>query len=159
LGIVTGDVTFILVAILGLSVLADRMGGLFVLVKYAGGIYLVGLGVVLWRSAPRAVDDQQHQAPSRTSSFLTGLLITLGDQKAILFYLGFLPAFVDLSKVSYLDTGVIVAAAVAAVGGVKLVYAGLADRAGQWLDGATRWINAVAAGLMIAVGVFLVAKA
>lgn len=160
LGIVTGDIIFILAAVFGLSVLADGMGGLFVLVKYAGGVYLIWLGVALCRSAPKSLHDEQAADHSPASSFLTGLLITLGDQKAILFYLGFLPAFVDLSRVSLRDTAVIVAAAVAAVGGVKLAYAYLADRAGRWLDsGTTRRINIGAGALTAAVGAFLVARA
>ena len=51
--------------------------------------------------------------------FLTGLLVTLGDQKAILFYLGFFPAFVNLAALSLADTSLILAVATVAVGGPK----------------------------------------
>jgi len=53
-------------------------------------------------------------------------MITLGDQKAILFYLGFFPAFLDLVAMSALDTAVILLVTTVAVGGVKLAYAGMA---------------------------------
>ena len=57
------------------------------------------------------------------------MLITLGDQKAILFYLGFFPAFIDLSSMTPADTLAIVIIAIIGVGGAKLVYAYLASRA------------------------------
>ena len=62
------------------------------------------------------------------SSFLTGLVITLGDQKATLFYLEFLPVFLDISKISYWDTIAVILVAAVAVGGVKLIYALMADK-------------------------------
>ena len=95
------------------------------------------------------------------SSFLTGFLITLGDQKAILFYLGFFPAFIDLSRMTPADTLIIIAIAIVGVGGAKLVYAYLADRASLLFKNtrAIRGINMLAGGVMIAVGMFLLAKA
>jgi threonine/homoserine/homoserine lactone efflux protein len=47
MGIVVGDILFILLAILGLSVLAETLGSLFVLVKYLGSAYLIWLGIAL----------------------------------------------------------------------------------------------------------------
>ena len=93
LGIVVGDMAFILVAIYGLSVLAGLMGNYFFLIKYLGGAYLIWLGIVLWRSKSKVEKVADSGKSSLPSSFMTGLLITLGDQKAILFYLGFFPAF------------------------------------------------------------------
>lgn len=160
LGIVAGDIVFILLAIAGLSVLAGAMDGLFVAVKYLGGAYVVWLGIRLWRNASAAVEPEKAGESSLWSSFVTGLLITLADQKAILFYLGFLPAFMDLESVSLPDTVIVIAIAVVAVGGAKLVYAWTADRAGLLVDaGARRWINVSAGGLMIAVGLVVIVKA
>ena len=161
LGIVVGDIVFILVAIYGLSVLADLMGNHFILIKYLGGAYLIWLGIVIWRSKSKAEGVEENSKSSLLSSFMTGLLITLGDQKAILFYLGFFPAFVDLSKMSFFDTGIIVAIAIIAVGGPKLVYAFMADRASLIFKSSrvTRFINIAAGSVMIAVGVFVMVKA
>ena len=50
LGIVLGDLIFILLAILGLSVIAETMGGFFLVIKYLGGAYLLWLGFVLLTS-------------------------------------------------------------------------------------------------------------
>ncbi len=160
-GIVVGDVVFILIAIYGLSLLADLMGSHFALIKYLGGAYLIWLGTVLWRSKLKADGVEEGSKTSMRSSFLTGLLITLADQKAILFYLGFFPAFLDLSRLSFADTDIILVIATVAVGGPKLLYAFMAERAGLIFRNpkATRAINIAAGSVMVGVGVFLVAKA
>ena len=160
-GIVTGDIVFILIAIFGLSVLADLMGSHFSLIKYLGATYLIWLGIMLWRSKPKTDGIEASSKSSMPSSFLMGLLITLADQKAILFYLGFFPAFIDLSTLSLADTGIILAIATIAVGGPKLLYAFMAAKAGLIFRSSkvTRAINIAAGGVMVGVGVFLVAKA
>ena len=159
-GIVVGDIIFIIIAIWGLSLLAETMGSLFVLIKYLGGAYLILLGIRLCRSKSKDAEMGEVVKSSLMSSFLTGLFITLGDQKATLFYLGFFPAFLDITKISYFDTGIIIAITILAVGSVKLGYAFMAHRARLFMSSKIRKrINVAAGCVMIAVGVFLVAKA
>jgi threonine/homoserine/homoserine lactone efflux protein len=160
IGIVVGDIIFIILAIYGLSVLAELMGSRFSLIKYLGGAYLIWLGIKLWRSSPGTEEVEKNIEPSLLSSFLAGLFITLGDQKAILFYSGFFPAFLDLSSVTLADIIIIIVIATLAVGGAKLVYAYMADRASLLLSSshATRIINIIAATVMVGVGVLLAVK-
>ncbi|MEA5572457.1 LysE family translocator [Calothrix sp. UHCC 0171] len=160
IGILVGDIFFIIIAIWGLSFLAETMGSLFVLSKYLGGIYLILLGMGLFRSKPRNIEIEELVKSSLVSSFLAGLLITIGDQKATLFYLGFFPAFIDIAKISFFDTIIIIAITIVAVGGVKLAYAFMADRARLLISSQiTKKINTVAACVMITVGLFLLIKA
>lgn len=161
MGIIAGDIVFILIAIYGLALLADVLGSYFVLVKYAGGAYLIWLGTVVLRSRPEAGQARRDTDASLLSSFFAGLLLTLGDQKVILFYLGFFPAFIDLATVSSMDMTIILTIVVVAVGGAKLSYAYLADRAGLLLQKSKvfKAVNRVAAGVMIAVGLFLITGA
>ncbi len=161
LGIVAGDIVFILIAVYGLAMVADMMGDQFTWIQYLGGVYLIWLGVTLWRAEARTRKADGVRESSWSSSFLAGLLITLADQKAILFYLGFFPAFVDLAQMTPADTLMIVIIAAVGVGGAKLVYAWLADRAGVILQNtvAIRGINLLAASIMFAVGMALIFKA
>jgi threonine/homoserine/homoserine lactone efflux protein len=161
LGIVVADILFILVAVYGLALVAELMGDQFHLIQYIGAAYLIWLGVSLWRSEVRARASEDLRQSSWLSSFLTGFLITLADQKAILFYLGFFPAFIDLSTMTPADTLIIIAIAILGVGGAKLVYAFLAARASVLFKDsrALRGINVLAACVMIAVGVVLLLKA
>ncbi len=99
LGIVLGDVVFVLLAIFGLGALASLLGDLFIVVKIGGAAYLIWLGVKLWRSPADVDQPQQTVATSGVSNWLSGLLITLANPKVILFYLGLLPTFIDLAIV------------------------------------------------------------
>lgn len=157
LGILAADILFILLALFGLTLLAKLMGNTFYVIGYIGGAYLILLGVGLWVADRETPRREPAGAASLLSSFWAGLLITLADQKAVLFYLGFFPAFVDLSQIGAADFAIILALTVFAVGGVKLVYAYLAERAGI-IFGATagRALNRTAAAIMIIVGLYLV---
>lgn len=159
LGIVAGDVIYIMLAIFGLALLTETLGNAAYLIKYVGGVYLLWLGISLWRSTGRVTGEKHEDKSSLLSSFMSGLLLTLADQKVVLFYLGFLPAFLDLSAITGADLTLIIAITIIAVGGVKLGYAYLADRAGTLLgSGASALLNRAAAGIMIAVGVYLLLK-
>lgn len=74
-GIVIGDVVFILIAIYGLALLAVWLDGGFVLIQYLGGAYLIWLGIMFWRSRPQIGESQGKS--SWSESFLSGLFITL----------------------------------------------------------------------------------
>lgn len=126
LGVLLGDLLFVLLALLGLTLLANTLGTAFVLIHLCGACYLLWLGFHLWRKSRAQLAPTTTQ--SLAASCLTGLAITLGDSKAILFYLGFLPVFVDLSRLDASDASLILAITVLAVGGVKLAYAWLATR-------------------------------
>ncbi len=160
LGIVVADILFIVIAVYGLALVAELMGDQFRLIQYLGAAYLVWLGISLWRADAKARAADSVSQSSWLSSFLAGFLITLGDQKAILFYLGFFPAFIDLSTMTPVDTLIIILIAIVGVGGAKLVYAYLADRAAVVFrdSRALRGLNRLAAGIMIVVAIALLLK-
>ncbi|MGI0490770.1 LysE family translocator [Alkalinema pantanalense CENA528] len=159
IGIVVGDVVFIIIAIFGLALIVTTLGSFFFLIKYFGGAYLIWLGIQLVQAKSTQTSRETVEKASLFSSFLAGLLITLADQKAVLFYLGFFPAFLDLAKISYLDTAIIITIATIAVGGVKVVYACMADRVKRMINHQfSRRLNTIAGGILMAVGVFLMIK-
>lgn len=157
LGVVAGDIVFILLAVGGLSAMAETMGGLFTLVKGVGSIYLMWLGIGLWRAQPKAVAIEADLEVAWASNFLCGLLITLSDPKAILFYVSFLPAFLDVSTASMADIGILLTSATVAVGGGKLVYVYLADQSRQLFQRhrARKVLNLTAGSVMVGTGLML----
>lgn len=162
LGIVAGDMLFILVAVLGLAALASSTDGAMTALKYGGGVYLIWLGVRFWRAGP-AQTIPGATSSRLSSSFLAGLLLTLGDHKAILFYFVFFPAFVDLSAVTTLDIMAILVIAAISVGMAKIAYAYTAVRAIHSMGGLMtplvgRYLNLLAAAVLVLVGVFLILK-
>ena len=158
LGIVAGDIVFILLAVYGLSAIATTSAGVFMAIKCVGGAYLITLGWALWRAKTAAMEIDRVEKSSWILSFLSGLLITLGDQKAVLFYIGFFPAFVDLSTLTITDTGLIIGIVIAAVGGVKVACAYLSGKAKRLLQNpkAHKLINRAAGSAMIFTGLYLI---
>lgn len=157
LGIVAGDTVFIVLAIFGLQWMAEVLGDAFVWLKYLGGVYLLWLGFRLWRAEAAVETQATGGAAASTSSFMSGLLLTLGDQKAILFYLGFFPAFIDLTAMTLTDVMAVVVIAAVAVGGVKMVYVAAASRAGAVAGPRLgRVLNRVAGSVLLVVGVYVI---
>lgn len=91
MGIVLGDYVFILLALFGLTALSEIMGTTFFIIKYLSAIYLIWLGIKLLKAKASMIEIQNSVESSKSSNFIAGLLITLGNPKAILFYVGFFP--------------------------------------------------------------------
>ena len=156
-GVVVADYLFILAALLSLEFLATERRELFTLVQYAGGLYLIAVGVAIWRGRHRGAGVDVQRGPSLTASFGAGFLTTLADPKAILFYFSLLPAFVGMDTLTWHDAVLVMAAATFTVLSIKLGYAFVAARAKAWLEhDRTRVLTSViGAGASIAVGAYL----
>lgn len=159
-GIVAGDFVFITFALLGLAALSSAMGEFFLLIKYAGALYLIWMGVSLIRGGGQKLEVQAVKTHSHATSFLAGLITTLGNPKAILFYLSFFPAFLDLQSLTAIDTAVIFLITTLAVGGVMLAYAWLAHASkGRFQRIKTSSLPRYTSGLlMVGSGVYLAAR-
>ncbi|MES9876461.1 MAG: LysE family translocator [Candidatus Sedimenticola sp. PURPLELP] len=161
MGIVTGDLVFLLLAIYGLSAIAETFATLFTMIKYLGAAYLVWLGIRLWRAQPALTGITEPGKHPERYSFLGGLSITLGNPKVILFYLGFLPTFVDLDNLSNPDVVIVAFVVSFVLGAVMLFYAYTASRAREMFrsKSAQRKMNRVAGSAMIGTGAILLTKA
>ncbi len=149
-GVVLGDLSYLMLAIYGLSAVADSVGHLFVWVKIAGGLYLFVLAINLWRYQPERVALESNRDDSLTGNFMTGLLITLSNPKVIVFYLGFLPTFIDLRAITFSDMLIIIALVICCLLIVMLAYAYAAEQARQLLNShaARARLNRCAAAVM-----------
>ncbi len=99
LGIVTGNLIYLLASLYGLSWVASQMGQAFLFVKLAGGAWLVYLGIRLWRTSGKITELRKRQPKTAIATYFTGLTITASNPKAILFYLAVLPAVIDMAAV------------------------------------------------------------
>jgi len=163
MGIVLGDLVFIFLAILGLSVIAETMGAMFVIIKYLGGAYLLWIGYSLLTSQNKSTYtvDESKLRGNIVVSLLSGFFLTLGDMKAIFFYVSLFPAFIDLVAIEYLDLLIIIFVTIATVGGVKVTYAVIAKKVVDMTQGMKlqRGAKKVAGGFMIGTGSYLIVNA
>ena len=121
LGIVTADIIFLLLVVYGLQAIAESLGIVFTIIKYVGGAYLIWLGISIWRSKPQqklTKLQQQEKKSSYSSSWVAGIIIALSNPKAILFYMSFLPAFVDIPSLTTVDIFIVSVIVCLVIGGV-----------------------------------------
>jgi threonine/homoserine/homoserine lactone efflux protein len=159
-GIILGDYVFIILALFGLSALAEMMGTAFFIIKYLSAAYLIWLGIKLLRTKADSIEIEASKNVSLSANFFTGLFITLGNPKAILFYVGFFPAFINVSEVTLADTGLIMLAATLAFGSVNMGYSLLAVKAKSRFTSpnAVTVINKTAGTIMISTGALVALK-
>jgi threonine/homoserine/homoserine lactone efflux protein len=101
LGIATGGVVHVAAAALGLSVILARSATAFSVVKVAGGCYLIWLGLrrLLARRETPAVDEVVAPDPSPLRRIYgQGVVVNVLNPKTALFFLAFLPQFVETSN-------------------------------------------------------------
>lgn len=94
-GIHCGGYVHVLGATLGLSVLLRHVPELYLLVKIAGALYLIWLGVTMIRTKMEtgALPDIPARPPWR--AFVDSVVVEILNPKAALFFLAFLPQFAD----------------------------------------------------------------
>lgn len=135
LGIHTATLVHVLAAALGLSALLASSALAFSIVKYAGAAYLIWLGLkkILTRPAPATLD-----APTKSRRygrmFRDGFIVNLLNPKTALFFLAFLPQFVDVSR-GHVASQVVFLGLVFVLLGLlsDACYAMAASAAGRWL--------------------------
>lgn len=100
-GVALGDFTAMTASMLGLGALLATSAAIFTVLKWVGAAYLIWLGIKLWRTpiAAEATDGTMAvpvEQPLRI--FLHTYVVTALNPKSIVFFVAFLPQFLDLSR-------------------------------------------------------------
>ncbi len=158
LGVVVGDLLWPLAAIFGLAWIVSVYGEFMLVLRWVGAAIFLVMGVQLIRHAGRAIHaDGRLTRPGVWPGFAAGLVAILGNPKAILFYLGVLPGFFDLSTIGTVDVVAIVLVSMAIPFIGNMIFALGIDRLRLLLQSpqALRRANQIAGGLLIAVAVVI----
>jgi threonine/homoserine/homoserine lactone efflux protein len=155
LGMAVSDVVYLVLASYGLSAIAEQWGGAFTLIRIVGAIYLIYLGWKLWRKRAEYIEGESSK--KKFAGFIQGFLISASNPKVILFYIAFLPSFMDLTILGISD---IVLASLIVLTGLMLGLMSIAVSA-SWAreyfrsEKAMKGLNQVAGSIMISAGVYL----
>jgi threonine/homoserine/homoserine lactone efflux protein len=157
-GVALGDMLWPLAAIFGLTWILSIYGDLLEAMKWVAVAMFVIMGWQLIRHAARDISaDSRLTRPGAVAGFAAGVTVILANPKAILFYMGVLPGFFDLTRVTWADITAIILVSVSIPMLGNLVLALLIDRARALLrsGAASARTNRIAGGLMIGVGVVI----
>ena len=109
-GVVVGDMIWPLIAVLGVSWIVSEFSGFMTVLRIVATLMFMGMGALLIRNAGKPIAaNTQLTRPGAWAGFVAGLVVILSNPKAILFYMGVLPGFFDLTRVTIADISVIVA--------------------------------------------------
>jgi homoserine/homoserine lactone efflux protein len=151
-----GFVAIIALSLFGIGALITASLTWLTIMKWAGGAYLVWLGIQVWRSPPPGIDEHAS-APAKTGGalFQQGLLSALTNPKGLLFFTAFLPQFIDPAR-SLMTQFVIMAGTFTVIEiATEMVIAGTAHRISPWLQRVGRRFNHVCGGVFVAIGMAL----
>ncbi|VVT11690.1 Transporter, LysE family protein [Roseovarius sp. EC-HK134] len=157
-GVALGDLIWPLCAILGLAWVLSIYGDALNLLRWIAAGVFIGMGLLLIRAPARVPGaDSRMTRPGIWAGFSVGVAAVIGNPKAILFYMGFLPGFFDLAQVTVLDIAAILAisAIVPMLGNLALAL--FLDRARRLLQSpaALRRMNISSGMLLILVGLVI----
>lgn len=159
-GIILGDIAFLLAAATGLGLLAAQLGELFLIVKLAGAAYLVWLGWQSWKAGTQPAATPETKDSSRKWSLMGGFAISISNPKVMIFYLAFLPPFLDLTTATAADIALLASITTAVtyvvLGFYILSAAKLRSTIAQ--PRAQKWLNRFSGTVMAGAGILVAAR-
>ena len=128
-----GEVLWLVAAVLGLGFVAQTFGTAFMVLKFAGVGYLLFLAWKMWNAPVDLETNALPESGGAVRMFLTGMALTIGNPKIMVFYMALLPTFIDLQHVTMLGLTELVVVAFAVMMTVDLAWAFAAAWARGWL--------------------------
>lgn len=108
LGVVVGDVLWPLLAILGVSWIVSVYADFMTVLRWVACATFIIMGWLVIRSANTPINTNSSLTrPGMWAGFLAGLAVIIGNPKAVLFYMGMLPGFFDISSLTWPDIAAI----------------------------------------------------
>jgi threonine/homoserine/homoserine lactone efflux protein len=161
LGILAGDLIFLIFAVFGLAAIAAWFGSLFIVVRWAGAAYLLYIAWTFWSARPGREQIGARPPEPALRTFLSGLALTMGNPKTIVFYLALLPTLIPLDRpMTPLAFGELVTIVTLVLLVVGCTYAALAAAAREFFKSpkALRRLNKGAAVMMASAAAYVVLR-
>lgn len=140
LGVETATLIHVAAATLGLSAILASSATAFSVVKYAGAAYLLYLGARALIGGEREAAERELPPMNLGQIYRQGVVVNALNPKTALFFLAFLPQFVDPARGSVALQTLVLGILLAMLGLTNdIIYALAAGRAGAWLKGNARF--------------------
>lgn len=155
LGVFLGDLLAISASVIGLGALLAASATLFTALKWLGGAYLIWLGWKLFTAPAEGGAVQARGADkSGAAMCLHAFLVTATNPKSIVFFIAFLPQFLDPAAPATPQLAIMVATftLLGALNALIYAFAAGALRARIRRPSVMRWLNRGGGGALIAMG-------
>jgi threonine/homoserine/homoserine lactone efflux protein len=156
-GMALGNILAMSVSLAGAGALLAASALAFAVLKWAGALYLIGLGVLAIARSRRGLGvEAAALAPiSPRTAFLSNVAVGTFHPKTIVFFVAFAPQFIRPDVNYALQAGILIATFGVVVGATDTLYALAASRASHLLKSraATLWSRRAGGGVLIAAGV------
>ena len=160
LGMTISDILYLIAACFGLATIAVHWGDFFTIVRIAGGAYLIYLGWKMWTAPIELLsdDDQPRKSRRHAAGFTQGFMISASNPKVILFYIAFLPTFMDVTALSSGDIAIACLLTLIALMAGLMLIAVTASKARVFFksERSAKRLNRGAGSIMMGAGAFLI---
>ncbi len=158
-GVSLADITAMTLSMLGIGALLAASATLFTVLKLAGALYLIWLGVKLWRSGGTLNARPVTGRVGALKMMGHAWLVTVLNPKGITFFVAFLPQFLDRNGDFWTQMLIFEATFVVLAFANTVTYAALAARARGLFASpvAVRRLNRTGGGLLIGAGLLTAA--
>ncbi|SDP50378.1 Threonine/homoserine/homoserine lactone efflux protein [Filomicrobium insigne] len=154
-GVALGDLTAMTASMLGLGVMLATSATLFTILRWVGGLYLIYLGIKLWRSPVYVSEEVEAPKISLGRMFIHSYTVTALNPKSIVFFVAFVPQFIVASD-PFLPQLLIMEATFVTLAALNAaLFALLAASARTTLRSPTvkRTVNRMGGGLLVGAGI------
>lgn len=156
-GMAVGNFLAMTLSLAGVGALLAASATAFTILKWAGALYLIGLGALaLWRSRAEPVGDTtvETRPISPRLAFLSNVAVGIFHPKTIVFFVAFAPQFIDMRFSYWSQAAILIATFTIVVGMTDGIYALAASRAREFLAApkARLWAKRAGGGALILSG-------
>lgn len=155
-GVALGDFTAMTASMLGLGAVLATSALLFTALRWVGGAYLIYLGIKLWRAPVGSAGFQEAPKAGPLRMFAHAYAVTALNPKGIIFFVAFVPQFLDASRAFLPQVAILVSTFVTMATINSLGFALLASAARERLKkpSVQRTVNRLGGSLLIGAGAF-----
>ncbi len=159
LGIIAGDIIYFAISALGLGTILLASHFMFLLIKWAGAVYLFYLGLKLIKNT--FVFKEEPEAEETVivyqKVFRQGFLMQLANPKAILFFTALVPQFINTQMAVAPQLIILGIISVSIQFPTLLFYGWLAEKGGSWFRNSrySKWLDRIAGTFLIGAGLKL----
>ncbi len=159
-GEAVGDVVYLSIAILSLGYLANFLEPVMIFVRWIGAGYLIFLGITQFRLKNLEFESKSHRSKSLIKYLFLGFLIGGTNPKVIIFYLSFIPLFLDMSNINLISGIQVVVTVYLSVFTSLIVVCVAGSRIKSWVTdpSSVQNLNKFTGSIMVIVGLFLLSS-